>query len=126
MNRLMIVAAAVAAAALALAAPAPAFAGYGALAHDQASGKFGLSWDKPTQREADDAAMKDCAETSCKIVFRSTAHQCGAIATALKEGSTAWGAGLKNSRADAELAAVTGCQKRTEGQCKLRASGCNR
>ncbi len=107
-------------------AAAPALAGYGALAHDDASGKFGLSWDKETQRQADERAMKDCAESSCKIIFRTTARQCGALATSEKQGSTAWGGAVKPTRDAAALAAIADCQKRTSGQCKVRASGCNR
>lgn len=125
MRRARMMVAGFAALAVSLAA-APAFAGYGALARDQASGKFGLTWNKPTQKEADAAAMKDCAESSCKIVFRSGPRQCGAIATATKEKSTAWGAGRKHSRAAAELTALNDCQKHTSGQCKVRAAGCNR
>lgn len=109
---------------LAIMAAAPAFAGYGALARDQATGKFGLSWDKQTQREADDVAIRDCGESSCRIIFRTTAHQRGAIATAEK--GTAWGAAYRGQRAAAALAAMNDCQKRTEGQCKVRANGCNR
>ena len=117
---------AVAAALLVLCAADPAWAGYGALARDQATGKFGLSWNKQTQKAAEEAAMKDCGESTCKIVFRSGPRQCGAIATATKEKSTAWGAARKRTRAAAELAAMQDCQKHTSGQCKLRATGCNR
>lgn len=109
---------------LAAAAPA-AFAGNGTLAHDNDSGKFGLSWDKPSQREADDSAMKDCGNTkSCKIIFRTKKHECGAIATA--ESGSGWGAAYRGGRDAAALAAINDCQKRTSGQCKVRASGCNK
>jgi Domain of unknown function (DUF4189) len=107
-------------------AAVPAYAGYGALARDDASGKYGLSWDKATQRQADEVAMKDCAESSCKIIFRTKGHQCGAIATAEKVGSTAWGGSVKPTRDAAALAAMNDCQKHTSGQCKVRARGCNR
>ena len=111
---------------LVLGAAGPAHAGYGALARDDASGKFGLSWDKPTQKQADDSAMKDCVESSCKIIFRTKPRQCGAIAISEKAGSTAWGGGVKPTRDAASLTAMNDCQKRTSGQCKVRASGCNR
>lgn len=111
---------------LVIMAAAPAFAGYGALARDDASGKFGLSWDKATQRQADEFAMKDCVESSCKIIFRTTARECSAVATSEKQGSTAWGGAKKLTRDAANLAALTDCQKRTSGQCKVRAGGCNR
>jgi hypothetical protein len=104
---------------------APAYAGYGALARDEGSGKFGLSWDKPTQQQADDAAMKDCTASSCKIVFRTKPGQCGAIAT--PDTGTAWGASDRGNRRDTvELAAMKTCQQHTAGQCKVRASGCNK
>jgi Domain of unknown function (DUF4189) len=125
MRRGTIIAACVSAFVVTIAA-APAFAGYGALAHDDASGKFGLSWDKATQRQADETAMKDCVESSCKIIFRTKARQCGAIATSEKQGSTAWGGAVKPTRDAAALASMNDCQKRTSGQCKVRASGCNR
>ncbi len=109
---------------LATTAASPAVAGYGALARDQTTGKFGLSWNKRTQREADAAAMRDCAESSCKIVFRTRPHQCGAIAGAEK--GNAWGAAYRSGRDAAALAAINNCQKHTSEQCKVRAAGCNR
>lgn len=102
----------------------PAFAEFGAFARDEASSKLGLSWGKETQKQADEAAMKDCGETSCKIVFRTRSHQCSAVATA--EEGKAWGASFRNTKDAAQLAAMTDCQKRVKGQCKVRASGCNR
>lgn len=109
---------------LACAAATPAFAEFGAFARDEASGKLGLSWGKQTQRQADEAAMKDCAESACKIVFRTRLKQCSAVATAAE--GNAWGASRRDHKDAAELAAMTDCQKRTKGQCKVRASGCNR
>ena len=105
-------------------AATPAFAEFGAFARDQGTNKIGLSWGKQTQRQADDAAMKDCAESSCKIVFRTRAKQCSAVATA--EQGDAWGASFRPQKDAAELAAMNDCQKRIKGQCKVRASGCNR
>jgi len=102
----------------------PALAGYGALAHDDASGKYGLSANEETQSKADDVAMKICGGDKCKVVFRTVAKECGAIATA--ESGNAWGAGKRPQRAAAELDAVQNCQKRTKGQCKLRGAECNR
>ena len=103
---------------------APAFAEFGAFARDEASSKLGLSWGKQTQKQADEAAMKDCGESSCKIIFKTRARQCSAVATA-QEGK-AWGASRRDHKEAAQLAAMTDCQKRTKGQCKMRASGCNR
>lgn len=116
-------------AAAALAAPilfgaGPALAAYGALAHDDASGKYGLSSNEETQSKADDVAMKECGGDKCKIVFRTGPRQCGAIATA-GEG-TAWGGAIRPARDAAGLAAMNDCQKRTKGQCKIRSAECNR
>jgi Domain of unknown function (DUF4189) len=106
-----------------LAIAVPAFAEFGALAHDDSTGKYGLSSNENTQSKADDVAVKECGGDSCKIIFRMAPKECGAIATG--ESGTAWGGG-KGSKAAAELAAVQNCQKRTKGQCKVRGSECNR
>jgi hypothetical protein len=105
-------------------AAVPAFAGYGALAHDDETQKYGLSSNEDTQLKADDVALKECGGGKCKIVFRTRPRECGAIATA--ETGTGWGAGKHAQRAVAELAAVTNCQKKTKGQCKVRGAECNR
>jgi hypothetical protein len=105
----------------------PALADYGALAHDDATGKYGLSSNEKTQAKADDVALKECGSDKCKIVFRTSARECGAIATAetIKE-SLAWGGAKRPVRPAAELAAMSACQKRTKGQCKIRSAECNR
>jgi hypothetical protein len=111
---------------LVMLAAAPAFAGYGALAYDEESKKYGLSADEVSQAKADDVATKECGGDKCKIIFRTAPRQCGAIATEPPEAGTAWGAGKGPQRAAAELDAVTNCQKRTKGQCKVREAACNR
>ena len=103
----------------------PAFAGYGALARDDTTGKYGLSANEETQSKADDVALKICGGEKCKIVFRTAARECGAIATG-ESGTTAWGGGKHAQRARAELAAMQNCQKHTKGQCKVRGAECNR
>ena len=67
-------------AALALAGAAPAKAAVGAFAYDEATGKYGASWNEPDEKAAEEAALKGCASDKCKIVFRTKAGQCGAIA----------------------------------------------
>jgi hypothetical protein len=109
---------------LTILAAAPAFAGYGALAHDEETQKYGLSSNEITQSKADDVALKECGGGKCTIVFRTRPRECGAIATA--ESGNGWGAGTRPQRAAAELAAVNNCQKSTKGQCKVRAADCNR
>jgi hypothetical protein len=112
------------AALLAGAAAPPALAGYGALAHDDASGKYGLSANEETQAKADEVAMKICGGEKCKIVFRTARRECGAFAAA--ESGPIWGAGKGSPRSRAELDAVRNCQKRTKEQCKVRGAECNK
>ena len=105
---------------------APAFAGFGAIAYDQATGRYGLSWNEASQDRASGLAKKDCGSDKCQVISVPPA-KCGALATTdnPKE-STAWGASVRDSKAAAELGAIEGCQKRTSGQCKVRGSECNR
>jgi len=123
MHRATIIAAGFAALLTGLAA-APALAGYGALAHEESSGKFGLSSNEESQKKAEEVALKICGGNKCKIIFRTAARQCGAIA--LAGTGTGWGAGKHQQRARAELAALQNCQKHTKGQCKIKAAECNR
>lgn len=103
--------------------PGTALARYGALAYDETSGKYGLSSNEESQAKADDVAMKECGGDKCKIVFRTTVRQCGAIATG--DSGKAWGAGKQTSRSAAELDAMKNCQKHTKGQCKVHSAECN-
>lgn len=111
-------------AAVLLTAATPAFAAYGAFAHDESTGKYGFSWNEKSQNEADQAALKGCASDKCKVVFRTAAGQCGAIA--LNPDGKVWGGAKRPKRDAAELAAIENCQKRTPGQCKVRGAECNR
>ncbi len=105
-------------------AATPAFAGYGALAREDDSGKYGLSFNEESQGKADDVALKICGSDKCKVVFRTVARECGAIATA--EDNKVWGGAKRSQKAAAELAAMENCQKRFKGQCKIRGAECNR
>ncbi|HEY4471897.1 MAG TPA: DUF4189 domain-containing protein [Stellaceae bacterium] len=124
MRRAILNAAGFAAALFVLANAAPAFAGYGALAYDEQARKYGLSANEETQGKADDVAIKICGTDKCKIVFRTSARECGAVAMA--DTGTGWGAGKRANRAAAELGAMQSCQKRTKGQCKVKGAECNR
>ena len=97
---------------------------YGAFAHDDTSGRYGASWNQNSQARADEAALKGCASEWCKIVFRITARQCGAIA--MTENGKIWGGATRPERAAAERAAVENCAKRTSLSCKPRSVQCNR
>ena len=111
-------------AALVLITAGPALAGYGAFAHDEASGKYGFSWNEANQKQADDAAIKSCNTTACKVVFRLGPKLCGAIA--LTDDGKIWGGSTRPTRAAAELAAIQGCQKRTKVQCQVKGAECNK
>jgi hypothetical protein len=105
----------------------PAFAEFGAIAYDQGSGRYGLSWNEATQQRAADLAKKDCGSENCRL-FPVLPGKCGAIALSSdpKE-SNAWGVATSHTdKAAAELAAMQDCQKHTAGQCKIRGSECNR
>ncbi len=113
--------------AVALAAgAAPAFASYGAFAYDDASGKYGASWNQASEKEADATALKGCASQNCKIVFRTGAGQCGAVAAT--ENGKAWGGAKRPKREEAEKAAIANCQKRVKAgaQCKVKTADCNK
>jgi len=124
MPRQSLVLAAVFATIAATAGARPALAAYGAFAYDEGAHKYGYSYNEATQKAADAAALKGCASGGCKVVFRTGPQQCGAIATG-EEGKV-WGGARREQRAAAELAAMSDCQKRTSGQCKIKASECNR
>jgi clan AA aspartic protease (TIGR02281 family) len=96
---------------------------YGAFAHDDQTGRYGLSWNQESAAQADQAALKGCAAEKCRIVFRTAPRQCGAIAT--NANGKIWGGATRPRRAAAEQAAVQNCEKRTSGQCTLRGSQCN-
>jgi len=106
-------------------AASPALAGYGAFALDAAAHKFGYSLNQRDQPRANEAALKNCKSDNCKVVFPVGPRQCGALAVSETKG-TAWGGAVKPTRDAAQLRALEDCQKRTSGQCKLRAAGCNR
>ena len=114
-------------AALALVAgAAPAQAAFGAFAYDQATGKYGYSWNEPDEKAAEDAAIKGCASDKCKVVFRTKSGQCGAFA--MTENGKIWGGATRPKKDVAEKAALENCQKRVSAgtQCKVRGSECNK
>ena len=106
-------------------AASPSLAADGAFAVDEATGRYGYSWNEKNERRAEEAALKGCASDKCKIVFRTKSGQCGAIATA-GDGKV-WGGAARPKRDAAEKAALDNCQKRAPtGQCKLRGAECNK
>ena len=124
MRRAILNATGFAAALFVLANAAPAFAEYGAFARDDASGKYGLSWNEANQKQAEDAAIKGCNTSGCKVVFKVGPKQCGAIA--LTDDGKIWGGAVRPTKAAAELAAMQNCQKRTKVPCAVKGAECNR
>jgi hypothetical protein len=105
-------------------AAAPAFAGYGAVAFDEKTAKYGFGWNEDTQKRADEAAMQACNSEACKVVIPVPPRKCAAFATGEK--GNAWGGGVDGARDRAKLRALENCQKRTSGKCVIRGSDCNR
>jgi hypothetical protein len=109
-----------------VAGAAPARAAFGAFAYDEATGKYGASWNQPTEKQAEETALKGCASDKCKIVFRIKAGQCGAIAAT--ESGKPWGGAWRQKREEAEKAALANCEKRAgaPGHCKVRTVECTK
>lgn len=109
-----------------LATGAPAFAGSGAIAYDQATGRYGFAWNEASQDRANSLARRDCGSENCRVISVPPG-KCGALATTDKpKESNAWAAAIRDQKTAAELGAMQDCQKRTAGQCKVRGSECNR
>src|SRR5437016_14352011 len=103
---------------------ASAFAGYGAVAFDEKTAKYGFAWNEDTQKRADEAALQTCNSEACKVVIPVPPRRCAALATGEK--GNAWGGRVDASRDAAKLGALDACQKHTAGKCVLRGSDCNR
>lgn len=103
---------------------APAAAGFGAVAYDQDTGKYGATWNEPTQARAYELALKQCASPNCRVYPVEPAG-CGALARSDKD--KAWGGADRETLAQARLDAVARCQTHTtSGKCAVRVSGCNK
>jgi hypothetical protein len=106
-----------------LLAATPALAGYGAIALDKTTGKYGGAFNRPTPKAAAAAALSECGTSGCRLVIRPTTV-CAALATTAN-GKFA-GAAARKTKEDARLSALTDCQKGKAGECVIRASDCNR
>lgn len=102
----------------------PAFAEYGAIAWDRGTGKYGASWNQPTRKGAEEAALSECGASGCQIVARIGPRMCGALATT-EDGKHA-GAAWRRDREAARLAAVQNCSKDRAGECIVRSTDCNK
>lgn len=90
---------------------------YGAIARHVDSGSLGYSYDLPSARAANVAALEQCAHERCEIVL-SIANECGAIADGPKSHIAKKG----NTRAEAETRALNACGK----DCRPIAWACTR
>jgi hypothetical protein len=102
----------------------PAFAGYGAIAWDRGTGKYGVSWNQATSQRAEEVALGECGASGCKVVGKVGPRMCGALATT-EDGKHA-GAAWRKDREAARLAAVKNCDKDKAGECIVRATDCNK
>ena len=107
-----------------LLAATPALAAYGAIAWDKQSGKRGWSWNEATAQKAAEVAISECGASGCKVIMRTGAGQCAALAT-IDTGKFV-GAAARKTKDDARLAAMANCQKGKAGDCILRVSDCNK
>ncbi|CAN7486447.1 DUF4189 domain-containing protein [Rhizobium sp. LjRoot30] len=86
--------------------PELAFAeSYGAIAYSRRTGALGWSYDHPSRRSAERAAMGNCGRGDCKVLWFRDA--CGAVAA----GPDGWGSGWGTNRRRAEREAVNSCSQ---------------
>ncbi len=88
---------------LVMIAATPAFAGYGAVAFDEKTAKYGFGWNEDTQKRADEAALQACNSEGCKVVIPVPPRRCAALATGEK--GSAWGGNVGATRDAAKLRA---------------------
>jgi Domain of unknown function (DUF4189) len=102
----------------------PALAGYGAVAWDRGTGKYGTSWNQPSPKRAEEVALGECGASGCKVVAKIGPAMCGALATTAdgKHAGAAW----RKDREAARLAAIKSCDKDQAGECTVRATDCNK
>jgi len=98
--------------------PPTARATWGAIAYSYSTGRYGSSYDYPTQAQAINSAVERCRVNDCKAVvwFESG---CGSFAV----GNRASGWAVGHSRAEAESKALAECRKRG-GNCRIVAWAC--
>ena len=102
----------------------PASAGFGAIAWDKGTGKYGASWNQATGKRAEEVALGECGASGCKVVGRVGPRMCGAFATT-EDGKHA-GAAWRKDREAARLDALKSCTKANAGECAVRATDCNK
>ena len=97
--------------------------GFGAVAYDEGTGKYGVSWNQTTQSRADELALRACASPNCRV-HPVEPKECGALARSDKD--QAWGGAERDTLDDAKRDAVAHCRTHTKaGTCTVQVSGCN-
>jgi hypothetical protein len=104
--------------------PLPLPGGYGAIAWDRDTGKYGVSWNQPTGTRAEEVALGECGASGCNVVGRVGPRMCGALATT-EDGKHA-GAAWRKDREAARLDALKSCGKDQARECVVRATDCNK
>ena len=102
----------------------PALAGYGAIAWDRGTGKYGVSWNEPSPKRAEEVALGECGASGCKVVHKIAPKACAALATT-EDGKHA-GAASRKDREAARLGALKACQNDKAGECIVRSTDCNK
>lgn len=101
--------------------------GFGAIAYDEATGRFGASWNEPTPARANELALRQCAGGDCRV-YTVEPKGCGALALSEKDqdGRVHWGGADRATLERAKADAVAHCRTQiTTGTCTVRLSGCN-
>lgn len=89
--------------------------GFGAIAYDPTTGRYGFSWNEQTQDRASGLASKDCGSDKCRVIPVPPA-KCAALATTdNRKESSAWAAAIRDEKPAAERSAMQNCQKHTAG-----------
>ncbi len=89
---------------------------YGAIAYSPETGAVGWSYDHPSRRQAERAAMRNCRGYAydCRIATYFS-NACGAVARARNGG---WGADWGQDREEAESNALDACYNHGDG-CRV-------
>ena len=83
----------------------PAVAGGGgAIAWDRNTGRYGVSFNQSTPRNAEDSAIGQCGDSGCRVIMKIKPGLCAAFA-ATTDGKRA-GAAVRKNRKQAKTAAL--------------------
>ncbi len=89
---------------------------FGAIAYDDETGDYGLTYNYSSRAAAERDAKDECGNRNCKVAVWFK-NQCGAVA----ESKSVWGYGLGKTRKAAENDAMEMCSKKS---CEIVAWAC--